>query len=99
MYTQCSKCVLGCVNGGQGLRHSKIPQPDFPISAARDKFSKTTSLHVDIRDPLLMVTPDLDHGRSWLEPLIENTNGSIAESSDKNVTGNLIRGQRRNART
>lgn len=30
---QCSQCVTRGVDGGDGVVHSKIPQPDFSVSA------------------------------------------------------------------
>lgn len=49
---------------------------------------------MDIGNPLLMLTPNLDHGCSWLETLIEDTDGAIAEARDEDIASDLVRRQR-----
>jgi len=45
---------------------------------------------MDICYPLLVLTPNLDHGRCWLQTLVEDTDGTITESSHEDIAGNLI---------
>lgn len=93
MDTQCPKSILGGIDGGQWVVHPEIPQPDLTVAAARNKLPETTTLHVDIRDPLLMLAPDLDHGGGRFQPLIEYTHGAISEASNEYVACNLVRSQ------
>ena len=48
---------------------------------------------MDIGDPLLVLTPDLDHGCGWFETLVEDTDGAITETRDENVASDLVRCQ------
>lgn len=97
MNAQGAESVLGRRDGGKGTIHAKIPESNLTIAATGDKLSQTTSLHVDIGDPLLVLTPDLDHGRGWFETLVKDTDGAITEACDENVASDLIRCQRRDA--
>lgn len=90
MHAQSSKRVFGCINGGQRIVHPQIPKSNLTIATARDELAETATLHMDIGDPLLVLTPDFHHRRGGLESLVENTDGSVAESSHKDVTSNLI---------
>lgn len=99
MDTQGAKSVFGSRDGGKRAIHAEIPQSNLAIAAARDEFSQATTLHVDIGNPLLMLTPNLDHRCSWLETLVKDTNGAITEARDENVASNLVRCQRCDAGT
>lgn len=77
--------------------HSEIPQSNLTVPASRDQLSQATTLHVDVGYPLLVLTPDLDHGCRRLEALVENTDRPISESCNEDVSGNLIRRQRSDA--
>ena len=54
---------------------------------------------MNIRNPLFVLAPDLDHRGGGLRPLIEDSNGTIAKSCDKYVARDLVRGQGCNAKT
>ena len=91
MNTQRSKCIPGCLNSRKGTIHTKIPKLDLAISTARNQFPKATALHVDVGDPLLMLPPDLDHGRGGLQSLIKHPDRAVSESGHKYVPGHLVR--------
>ena len=91
MDTQSPQCVLGGLDGVDRLVHSKVPKPHFAIAAPRDKFSYSASLHVHVRNPLLMLPPHLDHGSCWFQALIKDTHCTISETGNEYVPCNLIR--------
>lgn len=91
MHAQCSECILGSINGREWLSHSKIPQTNLSVATTRDQFPQPTALHVDIRYPLFMLTPHFHHGSCRFKTLIEDAHSPVAESSNKNVTRNLVR--------
>lgn len=93
MDAQSPKGVLCCVDGGQGVVHTKIPESDLTVTATRDKFTQTATLHMNIGDPLLVFTPNFNHRSARLETLIEDTDRAITETSNEYVTSNLVRGQ------
>jgi len=45
---------------------------------------------VDVGDPLLVLTPNFDHGSGGLESLVEDTHCSVTEAGDENISRNLI---------
>lgn len=90
MNTQSTKRVLSGIGCRNRIVQSKIPESDLSISAARNQFPQTTSLHVDVCNPLLVFSPYLDHGRSRLQTLVKNTDGTVTETGDENVAGNLV---------
>lgn len=95
MNTQGAQRVLGRLNIVDRLIHSQIPQPDFSVAATRQKLSHPTSLHMDVRNPLLMFSPHLDHGCSRLQALVEYADGTVTETSNEYVACHLIGSQRR----
>lgn len=58
---QGSKGIFSGEDGRERVVHTEIPQFNFAVAAARDELSQATTLHMDIGDPLLMLTPDLNH--------------------------------------
>ena len=98
MYAQCPQCALGGLHAINRLIHSEIPESDFAITAGRDQLSHAASLHVDVRDPLLMVAPCLYHRSGGFQSLVVDSNSAVAEPSNKYVPGYLIGRQRCNAR-
>lgn len=93
MNTQSTEGVLSCISSRNWIVHSKIPQPDLSVPATRNQLSQAASLHVDVRNPLLMLTPDLNHGCCWLETLVKDTDSTVAKPSHENIARDLIRCQ------
>lgn len=96
---QGSKGILGGVDGRECVVHTEIPQSNFAVAATRDEFSQATTLHVDVGDPLLVLTPNLDHGGCRLQSLVEDAYGTVTKACDEDVTSHLVRCQGRNARS
>ena len=93
MNTQGAEGILGGEDGGKRTVHAEVPQADFAISTTGDKLAQSTTLHVNVRDPLFVLPPNFDHGGGWLEALVEDSDGTVAETRNKDVTRYLIRGQ------
>lgn len=98
MNTQGAKSISSCIDGRNRIIHPEIPELDLTIPAAGDQLSHAPSLHVHVGDPLLMLTPDLDHCSCGFEALIKDTNGAISEARNEYIPGNLIGGQRSDTR-
>ncbi len=75
-----------------------IPQLDLSIPAPANQFPQATSLHMNVRDPLFMLAPDLDHCQGRLHALIEDADGAITVAADEDVAGDLIGGEGGDAR-
>lgn len=90
MDAQGSEGIFGGQDGRERVVHAEIPQFHLAVAAARDELSQTAALHVDIGDPLFVLTPDLDHGCGRLQSLIEDTNGAVTKSSNKDVASYLV---------
>lgn len=99
MDTQSTESILGCGYGVYWIVHSEIPQSYLAVSTTWDELPHATTLHMYVCDPLLMITPDFDHCCGGFETLIEYTNCSVSKPSNKNIAGDLIRGQGSNTRT
>src|SRR5690348_11786821 len=99
MNTQCSQCILCGIDCVNRHIHSQIPQSNLAIPTARYQLSHSASLHVYVRNPLLMFSPHFNHSNGGLQALIEYSNRAVSESSNENIARNLVRSQRRDART
>lgn len=88
--TQGPERIFGGENSGQGIVHAKIPESDLAVTTAGNKFSQATTLHMNVGDPLLVIAPDLDHRGGRLQSLIKDTNGTVAKTGNKDVTGHLV---------
>lgn len=86
-----------CHDRFDALVHADIPQFDFATATATYKLTLTTTLQVHICDPLLVLLPNFDHGSGGLLALVVDPNSPITESSDKNITFDLVRCQRSDA--
>ena len=93
MNTQGAKCSLGRSDAPYLVRHTNVPQLDLTIAAPTDQFSHTATLHMDVRDPLLMAAVAAYHRFRGLLALIKDLDLAVAESGDKNVASNLIGSQ------
>lgn len=72
---------------------SEIPELDFAVSAAGDKFSEAAALHVHVCDPLVVFAPDADHFCRGLEALVEDADGTVAVAGDEGGAFDGIVGQ------
>jgi hypothetical protein len=70
--------------------HAKIPESNLAVAAAGNELAQAATLHMNICNPLFVFTPDLDHRSGRLQSLIEDSDGSVTESSNKDITSNLI---------
>lgn len=93
MHAQGPKRIFGGVNGGQRFVPPEIPESNLTVAAPGDELPDTTPLDMDICDPLLVLTPNFDHRGGGLQPLIENTDSTVAKASNEDVAGDLIRSQ------
>ena len=62
MDTQCPHCVTYSGNLSDRVILSDIPQLHLPIPRPTDQLSETTTLHVHVGDPLLVLSPTSNHG-------------------------------------
>lgn len=62
MDTQRSHCVTYGCNLSNRVILSDIPQLHFSVSRPTDQLSETTTLHVHVSDPLLVLSPTSNHG-------------------------------------
>ena len=99
MNTEGAQGVLGGFNRSDFFFHANVPKLDLSISATTDEFPHASSLHVHIGDPLLVTTPSLLHSRGRSLTLIEDSECSVTVAGYKDVSCNLVGGQRGNART
>lgn len=67
-----------------------IPELHLSIPTSRNQFSKATTLHVYVRDPLLMLAPHFDHSRLGRFPRVEDADSAVAVSGAEDMTGDLI---------
>ena len=95
MYTQSPHRLLRCSYSGDRLVISNVPDSNLSVAAAADQLPNTASLHVDICDPLLMISPRLDHCYRGFQTLVKDAHSSVPEACDKNVACNLIGRERR----
>lgn len=98
MDAQRSESIFGRMDRIDGIVHTQIPQSNLSISTSRHQFPHTSTLHMNVGNPLFVFSPYLHHSRRRLEPLIENTNCAIAKPRNEDVSCNLIGRQRGNAR-
>ena len=90
MDAQGTECILGGIDSRKRIVHTEIPKADLTIATPRDELSEATTLHMDVGDPLLVLTPDFDHRCSRLQSLIKDTNGAITKASNKYVASHLV---------
>ena len=93
MNTQRSHSVSGGHNLSDWIIFPNVPELYLPISTPRNKLSKAPTLHVHIRDPLLVLAPAFDHSQLGLFASIENADGAVAVTGTEDIAGYLVRGQ------
>lgn len=99
MNAQRPDSIFGRMDRIDWIVQAKIPQSNFSISTSRHQLPHTSTLHMNVGNPLFVFSPYLHHGRRRLEPLIENTNCAVSKSCNEDVPCNLIGCQRGNARS
>lgn len=90
MDAQGTESVLGGINGRKRIIHTEVPKADLTIATTRNELSEATALHMNVGDPLLMFTPDLDHRCGRLQSLIKDTNSTITKASNKDIASHLV---------
>lgn len=80
-----------------GLVVSQIPELDLAVPGPGDELAYTTTLHVDVGDPLLVIAPSLHERRARVLSLVEDAYDSVAEPGDEDLAGYLVGCQARNA--
>jgi hypothetical protein len=90
VHTQRTQGVSSGNDGIDRIVQAEVPEANLAVTAGRDEFSNTTTLHMDVGNPLLMFTPDLNHRRGWLQALVKYANSAISKSSNEDISGNLV---------
>lgn len=90
MNAQGTESILGSINSRKRIVHTEVPKADLTIATTRDELSEATALHMNVGDPLLVLTPDFDHGCSRLQSLIKDTNSTITKASNKDIASHLV---------
>lgn len=93
MYAHASESALRRLYRAELIFHSNVPQLDLATAASTNELSHSTTLHVDVGDPLLVADVSLPHGRCRRFALIIDLDLAVTEPSYKDITRNLIRGQ------
>jgi hypothetical protein len=99
MDTEGSKVILGRLDRLYTSIHAKVPELDLATATAAYELALSASLEVDIVYPLFMLLPHFDHGSGRLLPLIVDSNSTVTETGNENVTFYLVRRQRSDAGT
>lgn len=81
---------LDCLDA---LIHTDVPEFYFAVTTTGDELALTSTLQMDVRDPLLVLLPDLDHGCCRFLALVVNADGAIAKACDENVAFDLVGGE------
>lgn len=90
MNTQRPKRILRGIRCGNRIIQAQIPETDLAVATTRDQLAQAASLHVHVGDPLLVLAPDLDHGRCGFQALIEDADCAVAEARDEDVARHLV---------
>ena len=90
MHAQAAKSVLCCPDRLYAAVHPYVPQLDFATSAPADELSLAATLQMNVCDPLLVLFPDSHQGSLGFLALIVHANGTVTESSNEDVSFNLI---------
>ena len=80
-------CGLDCL---YAFIHPDIPQFHVSKFRAAHEFALATPLQVNVRDPLLVLFPHLDHGGSRFLTLIIHTYSAITKTGNENVAFDLV---------
>lgn len=81
---------------GHGVKRgilADIPKFDLPVATPTNQFSQTSSLHVNVGNPLLMFSPYFDHCHGRFQPLVKDTDRTIPIATNENIAGDLVRGE------
>ena len=94
MHTQRPQRILRRSNRVQRLILPDIPKLDLAVPTATDQLAESTTLHVHVGDPLLMVAPDFDHRHCRTQALVEDADGTVAITANEHISGYLVGGER-----
>ena len=92
MHAECAECVARSGYGTDRLVHPDVPEFDFAVSRSRDKFAHSPTLHVQVCDPLFVMTPGFFHRCGRAFALVEDADCTVAVAGYEDVAGYLVGG-------
>lgn len=98
MHAKCAQSVLRRNDRTDFFSHADVPELDFTVATSANELPHSTSLHVDVGNPLLVAAVSLNHCGGRLLALVEHLDLTIAHTGDKNIPSDLVRREGGDAR-